>query len=161
MMDIERISKKIREEKDNLIAKAFTCQISSLLLTNGIVPIMTEHKFEELETITDSERYKLVYELGVTFDSLDTTEHDKQIRAEVIEEFYNRLNKYKSDMNTANYPWNYVEEAYIHMQKEQYTCFDCKYHFMSDCYLECQIKYRINNDNICKNFEQLKENKFI
>lgn len=87
MMDIERISKKIREEKDNLIAKAFTCQISSLLLTNGIVPIMTEYRKNDLESITDTDRYKLVYELGVTFDTLDTTEHDKQIRAEVIEEY--------------------------------------------------------------------------
>jgi len=91
MMDIKRISEKIREEKDNLVAKAFTCQISSLLLTNGIVPIMTEHSFEDLETITDSDRYKLVYELGITFDSLDTSKHDKQIRADVIEELVDAI----------------------------------------------------------------------
>lgn len=84
MYDIERISKKIAEEKDNLVAKAFTVQIASLLLTNGIVPIMTEYRKNDLETITDTDRYKLVYELGVTFDSLDTTEHDKQIRAEAF-----------------------------------------------------------------------------
>lgn len=85
-MDIERISKKIRDEKDNIVAKAFTTQIASLLLTNGIVPIMTEYGKEDLDLITDRDRYKLVYELGVTFDSLDTSEHDKQIKADVIEE---------------------------------------------------------------------------
>lgn len=85
-MDIKRICQKISEEKDNLVAKAFTCQIASLLLTNGIVPIMTEHSFDDLETITDSDRYKLVYELGITFDSLDTSKHDAKIRADAIEE---------------------------------------------------------------------------
>lgn len=41
--------------------------------------------------------------------------------------------------------------------KKKSTCFDCKNHFMSDCYLECHVKDRINNDNICDNFQQLKE----
>lgn len=92
MMDIERISKKIREEKDNLVAKAFTCQIASLLLTNGIVPIMSEYRKEDLDLITDADKYKLVYELGVTFDSLDTSEHDKQVRTDDIEECIDILN---------------------------------------------------------------------
>lgn len=92
-MDIERISKKIREEKDNLIAKAFTSQITSLLVKNGIVPIITEHKRQDLESIADTERYLLVYKLGVTFDSLDTSEHDKQIRAEVIDECIDIITK--------------------------------------------------------------------
>lgn len=105
MTDIERISKKITEEKDNLIARAFTYQISSLLLTNGIVPIMTEYSFNDLKTITDSDRYELVYELGVMFDSLDTTEHDKQIRAEVIAEISRELhllygNEYEKKIRT-------------------------------------------------------------
>lgn len=91
--DIERISKEIIEEKDNLVAKAFTFQISSLLLENGIVPIITEHTFGELETITDldpitySNRYKLVYELGITFDSLDTSKHDKEIYNKALDDF--------------------------------------------------------------------------
>lgn len=32
------------------------------------------------------------------------------------------------------------------------SCFDCKNHFMSDCYLECSIHNRINNDAICEDF---------
>lgn len=34
------------------------------------------------------------------------------------------------------------------------TCNECKYHFYSDCYLECYKHERINNDNICKDFER-------
>lgn len=49
----------------------------------------------------------------------DIETHDIRIREEVIEEFYNRFNRYKSDMNTSNYPWNYVEEVYRQMRKEQ------------------------------------------
>lgn len=45
----------------------------------------------------------------------------------------------------------------IKMVEENLTCFDCKYHFMSDCYLECHVKNRINNDNICDNFQRLND----
>lgn len=99
MIDIERISEKIREEKDNIVAKAFTCQISSLLLTNGIVPIMTEYRKEDIDSITDADRYKLVYELGVTFDSLDTSEHDKQIKVDAINELIDGLHKLWNDLS--------------------------------------------------------------
>lgn len=97
MLDIERIAKEIREEKDNAIAKAFTCQIASLIIANGIVPIMTEHSFDELETITDSNRYKMVYRFGVTFDSLDTSEHDKQIYNQALEDMANKIKEYSGD----------------------------------------------------------------
>ena len=42
-------------------------------------------------------------------------------------------------------------------REDKNTCFDCKYHFMSDCYLECVKHNRINNNQICKDFEQIKE----
>lgn len=103
MVDIERISKKIREEKDNLIAKAFTCQISSLLLTNGIVPIMTEYSFEDLKTITDSDRYKLVYELGITFDSLDTSKHDEKVYNQALDDLVRLVCEYYTMQERAGY----------------------------------------------------------
>ena len=43
------------------------------------------------------------------------------------------------------------------IREDKNTCFDCKYHFMSDCYLECVKHNRINNNQICKDFEQIKE----
>lgn len=36
-------------------------------------------------------------------------EHDEQIKADAIEEFYNRLLAHKKDINVANNPWNYIE----------------------------------------------------
>lgn len=42
--------------------------------------------------------------------------YEKQIRADAIDEFYNRLIKNKSSMNQANYPWNYVEAVYKEMK---------------------------------------------
>lgn len=42
---------------------------------------------------------------------------------------------------------------------KEITCFDCKYHLMSDCYLECYKHNRLNNKNICNDFEQIKEKK--
>ncbi|MDO4802761.1 MAG: hypothetical protein Q4A15_11405 [Prevotellaceae bacterium] len=42
-------------------------------------------------------------------------------------------------------------------EQKKITCFHCKHHIMSDCYLECNKHNRINNKNICDDFEQLKE----
>lgn len=134
MCDIERISKKIAEEKDNLVAKAFTAQIASLLLTNGIVPIMTEYRKQDLESITDTDRYKLVYELGVTFDRLDTTDHDKQVRAderaEVIAEISREMrllygNEYEQKVR-ADAIDEFAEDIINKIYFEEKWLFDCK-----------------------------------
>lgn len=91
---IDDIAKKIMEEKNNLIAQAFTIQIGNLLISNGIVPIMKEYTLNDVKTIIDSDRYKMVTEFGVAFDELDTTEHDKQIRANVIDDCIKELERY-------------------------------------------------------------------
>lgn len=87
MMDIKRITDQIIEAKENMIARAFTIQITSLLIKNGIVPIMTEHREKDLESITDKNRYKIVYKFGVTFDELDTSKHDAKVKADAINDF--------------------------------------------------------------------------
>ena len=43
------------------------------------------------------------------------------------------------------------------MTREYNTCFDCKYHIMSDCYLKCVKHNRINNNQICKDFVKMSE----
>ena len=40
-------------------------------------------------------------------NSLDDIEIE--IRAKVIDEFYNRLLMNKNEINASNYPWNYIE----------------------------------------------------
>lgn len=57
--------------------------------------------------------------------------------------------------------WSIVSDihviAWMELPKfeEKKTCFDCKNHMMSDCYLECRIQNRINNDEICEKFERV------
>ena len=87
MINVQEIAQKIIEEKDNLIAKAFTMQIGRLLMDNGIVPVMREYTKNDIDNITNPNEYKLVTEYGCYFNKLDTTEHDKKVRAKVIDEF--------------------------------------------------------------------------
>ena len=86
-MTIDEISDKIIESKNNDIAKAFTMHIGSLLLNNGIVPIMTEYTRNDVKNITDADEYKLVMEYGVAFKELDCSEHDKEIYNNAIDDF--------------------------------------------------------------------------
>lgn len=78
-MTIDEIRNKIMEEQNNIIAKAFTMQIGALLVNNGIIPIMKQYTKNDIDAITDADRYNLVMEFGVTFDELDTREHDKEV----------------------------------------------------------------------------------
>ena len=84
---IDDITKKIIETRNNDIAKAFTMHIGSLLLNNGIVPVMTEYTGNDVKNITDTNEYKLVMEYGVAFKELDCSKHDKEIYNKAIYDF--------------------------------------------------------------------------
>ena len=86
-MTIDEITEKIIESKNNDIAKAFTMHIGSLLINNGIVPIMTEYTRDDVKNITDTNEYKLVMEYGVAFKELDCSKHDKEIYNKAIDDF--------------------------------------------------------------------------
>ena len=86
-MTIDKITDKIIESKNNDIAKAFTMHIGSLLINNGIVPIMTEYTRNDVKNITDTNEYKLVMEYGIVFKELDCSEHDKEIYNKAIDDF--------------------------------------------------------------------------
>ena len=86
-MTIDEITEKIIESKNNDIAKAFTMHIGSLLINNGIVPIMTEYTRNDVKNITDTNEYKLVMEYGVAFKELDCSKHDKEIYNKAIYDF--------------------------------------------------------------------------
>ena len=86
-MTIDEITEKIIESKNNDIAKAFTMDIGTLLINNGIVPIMTEYTRNDVKNITDANEYKLVMEYGVTFKELDCSKHDKEIYNKAIDDF--------------------------------------------------------------------------
>ena len=86
-MTIDEITEKIIESKNNDIAKAFTMHIGSLLLNNGIVPVMTEYTGNDVKNITDPDEYKLVMEYGIAFKELDCSKHDKEIYNKAIDDF--------------------------------------------------------------------------
>lgn len=49
-------------------------------------------------------------------------------------------------------------DEWLHEEvKKPKTCFDCKHHFMSDFYLECDYDGIMKNSEICERFEE-KEN---
>ena len=90
-MTIDEITEKIVESKNNDIAKAFTIHIGSLLINNGIVPVMTEYTENDVKNITDINEYKLVMEYGIAFNELDCSKHDKNIYNKAIDDFLNRM----------------------------------------------------------------------
>ena len=89
---IDDITEKIIETRNNDIAKAFTMHIGSLLLNNGIVPVMTEYTGNDVKNITDTNEYKLVMEYRVAFKELDCSKHDKEIYNKAIDDFVNFAN---------------------------------------------------------------------
>ena len=91
-MTIDEIAEKIIESKNNDIAKAFTMHIGSLLINNGIVPIMTEYTGNDVKNITDTDEYKLVMEYGIAFKELDCSKHDKEIYNKALDDFVNFAN---------------------------------------------------------------------
>ena len=88
-MTIDEITEKIIESRNNDIAKAFTLHISSLLLHNGIVPVMTEYTGNDVKNITNTDEYKFVMEYGIAFKELDCSKHDKEIYNKALDDFAN------------------------------------------------------------------------
>ena len=114
-MTIDEITEKIIESKNNDIAKAFTMHISSLLLNNGIVPIMTEYTGNDVKNITDSDEYNLVMEYGIAFKELDCSKHDKEIYNKAIDDFV----KFASDMPTVETEDGEVRPMWLEEMAEQ------------------------------------------
>lgn len=86
-MSIDEITEKIIESKNNDIAKAFTMHIGSLLINNGIVPIMTEYTGNDVKNITNEDEYKFVMEYAIAFKELDCSKHDKEIYNKALDDF--------------------------------------------------------------------------
>ena len=94
-MTIDEITEKIIERKNNDIAKAFTMHIGSLLINNGIVPIMTEYTRDDVKNITDTNEYKLVMEYGISFNQLDCSRHDNEIYKKAIDDFVQMVKEHQ------------------------------------------------------------------
>ena len=107
-MTIDEITEKIIERKNNDIEKAFTMHIGSLLINNGIVPIMTEYTRDDVKNITDTNEYKLVMEYGISFKELDCSKHDNEIYKKAIDDFVKLVKKHDWNIRNRN------ENAFIY-----------------------------------------------
>ena len=114
-MTIDYITEKIIETRNNDIAKAFTMNIGSLLLNNGIVPVMTEYTGNDVKNITDTNEYKLVMEYGVAFKELDCSKHDKEIYNKAIDDFV----KFSNTMPTVEEEDGEVRPMWLEEMAEQ------------------------------------------
>lgn len=86
------IAEEISKCKDGIITRAFVRQITGLLQKNGIIPIYSE-RFINLNP--DVPNYSSVRRVTVSFDELDCTKHDREVRKQAyrdfIKEFENRV----------------------------------------------------------------------
>lgn len=78
------ITKRIAEEEDNAIAKAFTMYIGDCLRREGIIPILTKVE-APCQEISNGNEYQIVSRYGYMFERLDTSEHDRQIINQTID----------------------------------------------------------------------------
>lgn len=93
MIDIDEITQKLIEEKNNLIINAFVVQIGELLMDNGIVPIVREYTKSDIDVIADADKYNIIMKFGVTFDELDTSKHDQKIYNQALKDYKDALVK--------------------------------------------------------------------
>lgn len=87
------IAKDMAEQKDIEVVRAFILQIAKLLGENGIMPICTERR---MDINSDKLSYSYIRRVNVSFDELDCTKHDREVRKQAyrdfIKEFENRVN---------------------------------------------------------------------
>ena len=87
------IAKDMAEQKDISVARAFAFQITELLQKNGIIPIRTERY---MNINSDKSSYSFIRKVNISFDELDCTKHDREVRKQAyrdfIKEFESRIN---------------------------------------------------------------------
>lgn len=86
------IAKDMAEQKDISVVRAFVLQIAELLGKNGIIPICTERY---MNINSDKSSYSFIRKINISFDELDCTKHDREVRKQAyrdfIKEFGNRI----------------------------------------------------------------------
>ena len=89
--------------------------IGSLLINNGIVPIMKKYTRNDVKNITDTNEYKLVMEYGITFKELDCSKHDNEIYKKAIDDFV----KFANTMPTVEEEDGEVRPMWLEEMAEQ------------------------------------------
>lgn len=79
---LDDICKKITEEYDNAVAKQFVLEVANLLHKNGIKVLLNMEQ--------NKDKYKCSELYNISFGTVDTSEHDKQIYNQALEDFFNK-----------------------------------------------------------------------
>lgn len=82
------IAKDMAEQKDVSVVRAFVFQITELLQKNGIMPICTERY---MNINFDKLSYSFIRKINISFDELDCTKHDREVRKQAYRDFINEF----------------------------------------------------------------------
>ena len=82
------IAKDMAEQKDVSVVRAFVFQITELLQKNGIMPICTERY---MNINSDKLSYSFIRKINISFDELDCTKHDREVRKQAYRDFINEF----------------------------------------------------------------------
>ena len=101
------IAKDMAERRDSVITRAFISQIAELLQKNGIMPICTERY---MNINSDKSSYSIIKKINISFDELDCTEHDREVRKQAYRDFKICL---KNSLKLNVYYWSVIRMGLI------------------------------------------------
>lgn len=107
------IAKEIADRKEYVITRAFTSQIAELLQKNGIIPICSERY---INLNPDVPNYSSVRRVAVSFDMLDCTKHDREVREEAYRDF---IKEFESRVNSKDISEKLFETECILLERDK------------------------------------------
>ena len=107
------IAKDMSEQKDIAVVRAFVFQITELLQKNGIIPICSERY---INLNPDVPNYSSVRRVAVSFDMLDCTKHDREVRKQAYRDF---IKEFESRVNSKDISEKLFETECILLERDK------------------------------------------
>ena len=107
------IAKDMAEQKDIAVVRAFVFQITELLQKNGIMPICTERY---MNINSDKSSYSIIKKINISFDELDCTEHDREVRKQAYRDF---IKEFESRANSKDISEKLFETECILLERDK------------------------------------------
>jgi hypothetical protein len=107
------IAKDMAERRDSVITRAFISQIAELLQKNGIMPICTERY---MNINSDKSSYSIIKKINISFDELDCTEHDREVRKQAYRDF---IKEFESRANSKDISEKLFETECILLERDK------------------------------------------
>lgn len=107
------IAKETADRKEYVITRAFTSQIAELLQKNGIIPICSERY---INLNPDVPNCSSVRRVAVSFDMLDCTKHDREVRKQAYRDF---IKEFESRVNSKDISEKLFETECILLERDK------------------------------------------